>query len=121
MPPSDAEFQPGEGEPGEGKPGEGKPGEGKPGEGKPGEGKPGEGKPGEGKPGEGKPGKGTKPGKGSSGIASKNVFGVAPEDDQATWQSLDDVDRAGLGENFSRELPREYRDMLKAYYEQLSK
>lgn len=116
MPLADAESQPGEG-----KPGEGKPGEGKPGEGKPGEGKPGEGKPGAGKPGQGKPGKGTMPGKGSSGIASKNVYGVAPEDDETTWQPLNDEDRAGLGENFARELPREYRDMLKAYYEQLAK
>lgn len=110
MPPSDADAQPGVGEPGEAKPGEGKPGEGKPGAGKPGAGKPGKGAPG-----------GTKPGKGSTGIASKNVYGTAPDDDQSTWQTLDEVDRAGLGENFARELPREYRDMLKAYYEKLAK
>jgi hypothetical protein len=30
-------------------------------------------------------------------------------------------DRAGLNENFARELPLEYRAILKDYYEQLTK
>jgi hypothetical protein len=41
--------------------------------------------------------------------------------DKAQWESLINRDRAALNENFARELPLEYRQLLKEYYEALSK
>jgi len=40
---------------------------------------------------------------------------------KAGWESLTQRDRAALNENFARELPLEYRDMLKEYYRILAK
>ena len=37
------------------------------------------------------------------------------------WESLSQRDRGALNENFARELPLEYRDMLKEYFQTLSK
>ncbi len=49
------------------------------------------------------------------------VMGKRPTDDKSTWVALSSEERDALSENFARELPREYRDMLKTYYEELSK
>jgi hypothetical protein len=40
---------------------------------------------------------------------------------KAGWESLTQRDRAALNENFARELPLEYRDVLKEYYRALAK
>ena len=37
------------------------------------------------------------------------------------WQVLGQRERAALNENFARELPLEYRDLLKDYYERLAR
>ena len=47
--------------------------------------------------------------------------GKAIQGQKAEWNSLIDRDRAALNENFARELPLEFRKMLKDYYEALSK
>ena len=52
--------------------------------------------------------------KGSAGGADVNR-------DKAQWESLTERDRGALNENFARELPLEYRRILKDYYEALSK
>lgn len=52
--------------------------------------------------------------KGSTGGADVNR-------DRAQWESLTERDRGALNENFARELPLEYRRVLKEYYEALSK
>jgi hypothetical protein len=49
------------------------------------------------------------------------VEGDDPEDQQTEWQVLSRRDRASLSENFARELPLEYRELLKNYYERLAK
>jgi hypothetical protein len=41
--------------------------------------------------------------------------------DRSTWQSLPPRERAALIERYVRELPLEYRGVLKAYYEALAK
>jgi hypothetical protein len=41
--------------------------------------------------------------------------------DKMQWESLTERDRAALNENFARELPLEYRQLLKDYYEALAK
>lgn len=55
------------------------------------------------------------------------IFGEAPvQPHQATrigastWEPLNTRERAALSENFARELPLEYRSMLKAYYRALA-
>jgi hypothetical protein len=53
----------------------------------------------------------------------KNWGGVAGEDPEAgrsEWEVLGRRDRAALNENFVRELPLEYREFLKDYYERLT-
>jgi hypothetical protein len=50
-----------------------------------------------------------------------DVEGQLPTSSASTWTSLSTRERDALGENFARELPREFRDMLKVYYEELSK
>lgn len=49
------------------------------------------------------------------------VSGDTPKDGRAEWEVLGSRDRAALNENFARELPLEYRDLLKDYYERLAK
>lgn len=49
------------------------------------------------------------------------VEGKIPQGSDSTWTSLSRKERESLSENFARELPREYRDMLKVYFEELSK
>jgi hypothetical protein len=47
--------------------------------------------------------------------------GAPPKGTKGEWQSLVDRERSALNENFARELPLEYRKLLKDYYEALSK
>ncbi|MEI6218277.1 MAG: hypothetical protein WCP86_05215, partial [bacterium] len=49
------------------------------------------------------------------------VYGDKPDADSSVISSLGAQEREAIGRNFAQELPREYRDMLKAYYEKLSK
>ena len=47
--------------------------------------------------------------------------GKPPAGTKGEWNSLVDRERSPLNENFARELPLEYRKLLKDYYEALSK
>jgi hypothetical protein len=49
------------------------------------------------------------------------VSGGKPKGGRQEWQVLGRRDRAALNENFARELPLEYRAILKDYYERLAK
>jgi hypothetical protein len=49
------------------------------------------------------------------------VSGKRPPDGRLEWEVLGKRDRAALNENFARELPLEYRAILKDYYERLAK
>jgi hypothetical protein len=49
------------------------------------------------------------------------VEGEDPEAGHSEWEVLGRRDRAALNENFVRELPLEYREFLKDYYERLAK
>jgi hypothetical protein len=49
------------------------------------------------------------------------VTGKKPPDGKLEWEVLGKRDRAALNENFARELPLEYRAILKDYYERLAK
>jgi len=49
------------------------------------------------------------------------VSGKAPKGGRQEWRVLGRRDRAALNENFARELPLEYRAILKDYYERLAK
>jgi len=49
------------------------------------------------------------------------VYGERPDGDRSFWSSLSRQERSALSQSFARELPREYRDMLQAYYERLSR
>ena len=48
------------------------------------------------------------------------VSGVKPKSGRQEWEVLGRRDRAALNENFARELPLEYRAILKDYYERLA-
>ena len=48
------------------------------------------------------------------------LTGERPKGGRLEWQVLGRRDRAALNENFARELPLEYREILKDYYEQLT-
>ena len=48
------------------------------------------------------------------------LTGERPKGGRLEWQVLGRRDRAALNENFARELPLEYRAILKDYYEQLT-
>lgn len=49
------------------------------------------------------------------------VTGKRPPDGKLEWEVLGRRERASLNENFARELPLEYRAILKDYYERLAK
>jgi hypothetical protein len=49
-----------------------------------------------------------------------SLTGERPKGGRLEWQVLGRRDRAALNENFARELPLEYRAILKDYYEQLT-
>jgi len=49
------------------------------------------------------------------------LTGTKPKGGRVEWEVLGRRDRAALNENFARELPLEYRAILKDYYEKLTK
>jgi hypothetical protein len=57
----------------------------------------------------------------SAGFISDFVSGEAPKDQRAGWKVRGDRNRAALNQNFARELPLEYRGLLKNYYERVAK
>lgn len=56
-----------------------------------------------------------------AGMVSDFVSGEAPKNKRSEWETLGTRNRAALNQNFARELPLEYRAMLKAYYENVAK
>ena len=57
----------------------------------------------------------------TAGFISDFVSGEAPKDKRTEWKVLADRNRAALNQNFARELPLEYRGLLKNYYERVAK
>ena len=57
----------------------------------------------------------------SAGFISDFVSGATPKDSRTEWKVRGDRNRASLNQNFARELPLEYRGLLKNYYERVSK
>jgi len=57
----------------------------------------------------------------AAGFISDFVSGEAPKDKRTEWKVLADRNRAALNQNFARELPLEYRGLLKNYYERVAK
>lgn len=55
------------------------------------------------------------------GFIADFVSGEVPQDKRSGWQVLGDRNRAALNQNFARELPLEYRDLLKNYYERVAR
>lgn len=53
--------------------------------------------------------------------AADFASGEAPKDKRTEWEVLGTRNRAALNQNFARELPLEYRGMLKDYYEKVAK
>ena len=56
----------------------------------------------------------------SASFISDFVAGEAPKDKRTEWKVLGDRNRAALNQNFARELPLEYRGLLKNYYERVA-
>ncbi|NNM28317.1 MAG: hypothetical protein HKO57_02255, partial [Akkermansiaceae bacterium] len=57
----------------------------------------------------------------AAGFISDFVSGEAPKDQRTEWKVRGDRNRAALNQNFARELPLEYRGLLKNYYERVAK
>jgi len=57
----------------------------------------------------------------SAGFIADFVSGEAPKDQRTGWNVRADRNRAALNQNFARELPLEYRGLLKNYYERVAK
>ena len=57
----------------------------------------------------------------AAGFASEFASGEAPKDKRAGWDVRGERNRAALNQNFARELPLEYRGLLKNYYERVAK
>lgn len=57
----------------------------------------------------------------SAGFIADFVSGETPKDNRTEWQVLAERNRAALNQNFARELPLEYRGLLKNYYERVAK
>jgi hypothetical protein len=56
----------------------------------------------------------------TAGFISDFVSGEAPKDQRTGWKVRGDRNRAALNQNFARELPLEYRGLLKDYYERVA-
>ncbi len=56
----------------------------------------------------------------SAGFIADFVSGEAPKDQRSGWKVRGDRNRAALNQNFARELPLEYRGLLKNYYERVA-
>jgi len=57
----------------------------------------------------------------SAGFIADFVSGETPKDQRTDWKVLGERNRAALNQNFARELPLEYRRLLKNYYERVAK
>ena len=57
----------------------------------------------------------------SAGFIADFVSGETPKDQRTDWKVLGERNRAALNQNFARELPLEYRRVLKNYYERVAK
>ena len=57
----------------------------------------------------------------TAGFIADFVSGEGPQDKQSEWKVLAERNRAALNQNFARELPLEYRGLLKNYYERVAK
>jgi hypothetical protein len=57
----------------------------------------------------------------AAGFISDFVSGEAPKDQRRGWKVRGERNRAALNQNFARELPLEYRGLLKNYYERVAK
>jgi hypothetical protein len=57
----------------------------------------------------------------SAGFAADFASGERAKDQRAGWDVRADRNRAALNQNFARELPLEYRGLLKNYYERVAK
>jgi len=57
----------------------------------------------------------------AAGFISDFVSGETPKDERTSWKVLGERERASLNQNFARELPLEYRGLLKNYYERVAK
>ena len=56
----------------------------------------------------------------AAGFITDFVSGEAPKDQRTGWNVRGDRNRAALNQNFARELPLEYRGLLKNYYERVA-
>ena len=56
----------------------------------------------------------------SAGFISDFVSGETPKDQRTGWNVRGDRNRAALNQNFARELPLEYRGLLKDYYQRVA-
>ena len=56
----------------------------------------------------------------TAGFIADFVSGETPTDKRSEWKVLGDRNRAALNQNFARELPLEYRGLLKNYYERVA-
>ena len=56
----------------------------------------------------------------SAGYIADFASGEAPKDQRAEWKVRGDRNRAALNQNFARELPLEFRGLLKNYYERVA-
>ena len=61
------------------------------------------------------------PQEGERSFTRKDPEGEKVQKDTGRWQSLGPREREAVNQNFSRDLPVEYREMLKDYYESLAK
>ena len=57
----------------------------------------------------------------TAGFIADFVSGETPQDKRTEWKVFADRNRAALNQNFARELPLEYRGLLKNYYERVAK
>ena len=56
----------------------------------------------------------------TAGFIADFVSGEAPKDQRTGWNVRADRNRAALNQNFARELPLEFRGLLKDYYERIA-
>ncbi|MGB1123917.1 MAG: hypothetical protein ACPG4Q_01810 [Phycisphaeraceae bacterium] len=56
----------------------------------------------------------------TAGFIADFVSGETPSDKRSEWKVLGERNRAALNQNFARELPLEYRGLLKNYYERVA-
>ncbi|MEO0474471.1 MAG: hypothetical protein AAF085_00685 [Planctomycetota bacterium] len=57
----------------------------------------------------------------TAGFIADFVSGETPNDKRTEWNVLAERNRAALNQNFARELPLEYRGLLKNYYERVAR